>query len=118
MRPPEGNVAATAGAAIAAVLPGLELHAELRESRYGTPQPALQLSFPRSTHHRHVAAAQHLVAALIEVATPATGAWGVYVDWGGDASGWVWLELVDGTAAEAERAMVVLRDVAGRLRWT
>jgi hypothetical protein len=119
MRPPEGNVAAAAGAAIAGALPGLELRAELRETRFGTPQPALRLHFPRGTHHRRVSAAMHLVAGLVEAATPSAEAWGVYADrGGGEQTGWVWLELVEGTPAEAERAMAVLREVAGRLRWT
>jgi hypothetical protein len=77
-------------------------------SEYGTPQPQMELRFPRGTHHRVLTAALHALAADIELATPSTLHWCVQMD-AGNESGRVYLELAKGTDDEAERGLSLLR---------
>ncbi len=83
------------------------------ESRYGSPQPQLEVRFPKGTPFRRVNAALHQLAAEIELATPASERWNVEIDVYYDACGRVYLELSDATPAETERAMALLTKLAG-----
>jgi hypothetical protein len=55
----------------------------------------------------YTSAAIHMVAAEIELAIPANETWPVTVEHAGDHVGTVSVELIKGTAEEAERAMAV-----------
>lgn len=118
MRRPERSVARRAAPDIADALRGVALVVEVGASRFGTPQPRLSVRASRGVSHRRVAAALHLVAALAEVETPASEGWGIEIERRTDESGWVWLDLLDGSVEEAERGAALLHQVARRLRWT
>jgi|GEM_PF-710280 len=82
----------------------------LGTSRYGNPEPQIEVRFPRNTHHRQLGAALHLLAAAVELATPRTERWCVQTE-GHDIVGRVFLELCDATEAEAQRGLAVLTAV-------
>jgi hypothetical protein len=84
------------------------LTARMGESRYGTPQPEVEVRFPRGTHYRKASAALHALAAILELATPTNEGWVVVVDPHGDEVGHVYLELVDGGYPEARRGLELL----------
>ena len=88
------------------------INVELAASRYGTPIPTLRVSMPKTAHHRHLAVALHQIAADLELAIPSNEGWPVTVETSSDYRGAIVLELLNGTAEEAERAMAVLRKVA------
>lgn len=96
------------------ILKSATLTVELATSRYGIPTPMLRVTMPKTAHHRHLAVALHLIAADIEHAIPSNEGWPVTVETSSDHRGTIVLELVKGTAEEAERAMGVLRKVATR----
>ncbi|MGO9714152.1 MAG: hypothetical protein ACLQBL_35175 [Polyangiaceae bacterium] len=79
------------------------------ESRYGTPEPQVDVRFLRGTHYRKSSAALHALAAVIELATPTNEGWVVVVDPNGDEVGRVYLELVKGDEAEARRGLELLK---------
>ncbi len=81
-------------------------------SRYGTPTPTLYVTMPKTCSHRETSAAIHMLAAEIELAIPASETWPVTVEHAGDYVGTVSVELIKGTAEEAERAMGVLKKIA------
>jgi hypothetical protein len=89
------------------------LTATLLTSTYGTPQPTLEVSLPRTAHHRELAATLYDLAARIERATPASERWVVEVQRRGDTIGRVVLEMVEGDEREVRAAMGVLRKVVG-----
>ncbi|MFP2963274.1 hypothetical protein ACLEPN_37330 [Myxococcus sp. 1LA] len=83
------------------------------ESRYGTPEPQIEICLPKGTSHRLVSAALHKLAADVELATPERERWVVQTESFYDACGRVYLELADATPAEAERGMAMLRKLVG-----
>lgn len=89
------------------------LTATLLTSTYGTPQPTLEVSLPRTAHHRELAATLYDLAARIERATPASERWVVEVQRRGDTIGRVVLEMVEGDEREVAAGMGVLRNVLG-----
>ena len=89
------------------------LTATLLTSTYGTPQPTLEVSLPRTAHHRELAATLYDLAARIERATPEREGWVVVVQRRGDTAGRVVLEMIDGDKREVDAAMGVLRAVTG-----
>ena len=80
----------------------------LGESRYGSPQPQIEIRMARGTSPRILNATLHKLAAEIELATPAREQWVVIIE---DCivGGRVYLELDKATTAEAERAMAMLK---------
>ncbi len=87
--------------------------ATLLTATYGTPQPALEVSLPRTAHYRELAATLYDLAAHIERATPEREGWVVVVQRRGDTAGRVVLEMIDGDKREVEAAMAVLRTMVG-----
>ncbi len=84
------------------------------ESRYGTPEPQIEIRLPKGASHRQLSAELHRLAAEVELATPERERWLVQTERFYDGRGRVYLELADGSAAEAERGMAVLEQVAAR----
>jgi hypothetical protein len=82
------------------------------ESRYGTPEPQIELRFPKGTSYRVVKAVLHKLAADVELATPANERWCVNTE-DFNESGRVYLELADATPAEAARGMALLTKLVG-----
>ena len=89
----------------------------MRTSEYGTLRPVARVTLPRDTHRRRLGAALHLLAAAAEAGTPANERWCTCIDRSGDAVGYVYLDLVEGSDSEAARGLAHLRDVVGRLGW-
>jgi hypothetical protein len=88
------------------------LHAELVETRYGTPQPQIKLSGDRGENQRAISAELHQLAAAVELATmKTTDTWNVELVQDHDTIGRVQLHLVEGDAAEAERGMALLTKI-------
>ena len=85
------------------------LKAKMGESRYGTPEPEIEVRFLRGTHFRKSSAALHALAAILELATPTNEGWVVVVDPHGDEVGRIYLELVDGSYPEARRGLELLK---------
>jgi hypothetical protein len=85
------------------------LKVNMGESRYGTPQPEIEVRFLRGTHYRKSSAALHALAAILELATPTNEGWVVVVDSHGDEVGTVYLELVDGGYPEARRGLELMK---------
>jgi Ser-tRNA(Ala) deacylase AlaX len=83
------------------------LSVRLGASRFGNPEPQIEVRFPRQTHHRQLGTALHLLAAAVEMATPRSERWCVQTE-GHDTTGRVFLELCDATEAEAQRGLAVL----------
>ncbi|WP_375757351.1 hypothetical protein [Corallococcus exercitus] len=83
------------------------------ESRYGSPEPQIEIRLPKGTSHRLVSAALHKLAAKVELATPECERWIVQTENFYDARGRVYLELADATAAEAKRGMAMLKKLVG-----
>lgn len=78
-------------------------------SRLGSPEPQLEIRLPLGSNHRVVKAELHKLAAVLELATPADESWVVHIEAFYDARGWVYLELFEKSAAEAARAMALLK---------
>jgi hypothetical protein len=81
------------------------------ESRYGSPEPQIEV-VPQNASHRLVSAALHKLAAETELATPASERWCVNAE-DLNESGRVYLELADATPVEAARGMVLLTKLVG-----
>ena len=86
------------------------------EAQYGTPEPQLEIRFPKGAHHRQVGAAIHKLAAEVELATPEHERWIVETETLYEGRGRVYLELADGTPAEAERGMAMLKKLVEQSR--
>ncbi len=78
-------------------------------SRFGTPEPQIEVRMPKGAHHRKVRAALYMLAAETELATPAGESWVVQTDATSDERGRVYLELADGNEQEAARGLALLR---------
>jgi predicted phosphoribosyltransferase len=87
------------------------LAVRLGRSRFGTPEPQIEVRFPRSARHRQVAAALHLLAAAAELATSSDEVWCVQRERQSDTVGRVYLELADGSDDEARRGLALLETV-------
>jgi len=86
--------------------------AHLTTSRYGHPQPVLDVRLPGGTHHRLVSATLHELAAKAERATAAGERWVIYTEQHVDEGGRVVAELAQATDAEAARALAMLRGLS------
>ena len=84
----------------------------LARGQYGTLRPELEVRLPKTAHFRKVNAALHLLAAQVELATPAGEGWVVQTEALYDGRGVVYLELVKGSDAEAKRGVALLRTIA------
>jgi hypothetical protein len=80
-------------------------------SRFGNPEPQLEIRLPHGSNHRAVKAELHKLAAALEQATPPAERWTVHTECFHDARGRVYLELFEASPAEATRAMVLLRAI-------
>ena len=89
------------------------LTATLLTCSYGTAQPTIEVSLPRTAHYRELAATLYDLAARVERATPDREGWVVVVQRRGDTAGRVVLEMIDGDKREVEAAIAVLRAVVG-----
>jgi len=78
-------------------------------SRYGTPEPQIEVRTPKGTHFRKLRATLHMLAAEAELATPAGEGWVVQTDATSDERGRIYLELADGNEQEAARGLELLR---------
>ncbi len=81
-------------------------------SRYGTPEPQIEVRLPKGTSFRRLHAALHRLAAEIELATPVRESWVVQTDATSDERGRVYLELANGDEAEAARGVALLRTIS------
>ncbi len=81
----------------------------LATARYGTLAPQIELTTPKGTHYRALSAAAHRLAADIETQTPRSERWNVNIELSSDNRAYVSLELMTGSAEEAERGMALLR---------
>jgi hypothetical protein len=86
------------------------------EAQYGTPEPQIEIRFPKGAHHRQVSAAIHKLAAEVELATPEHERWVVETEALYEGRGRVYLELADGTPHEAERGMAMLKKLVVQSR--
>jgi hypothetical protein len=82
-------------------------------SRYGNPEPQIEVRIPKGTNFRRLHAALHLLAAEVELATPAGEAWIIQTDATSDERGRLYLELADATEAEAKRGLALLQRIRG-----
>ena len=87
------------------------MNTTIEKSRYGCPQPQIELFFDQDTSTREANAILHQLAAAVERATLPAERWIVQVE-GWNAGGRVYLELHDATPAEAKRGLATLERVA------
>lgn len=106
--------ASLASAALAPFAFQASCKARLGASRCGTPQPTLEVRLPRGAHFRQLHTVLHLLAAAVEQATPARERWLVQLE-GHDTLGYVYLELIDGSDAEARRGLALLQTLVSSL---
>ena len=99
--------------AILKSLGNVTMTARLGRSQYGTARPQIEVRVPKGTYFRKLKAALHALAAEVERATPSQEKWVVEIDAFSDDRGQVSLELVNGDAAEEQRGLALLRQVAG-----
>lgn len=92
---------------------GATITASMVASRYGNPEPQLEVRMPKGTSFRRLHAALHLLAAEVELATPAGEAWIIQTDATSDERGRLYLELADATEEEAKRGLALLRRIGG-----
>jgi len=85
-------------------------------SEFGTPRPELVVTMARGTPVRLLRAQLHEVAAEVERAlAPTREAWEVQVRRVDEYVGAAYLELMDGTAREVDRAKMLLSAVLGQI---
>lgn len=84
-----------------------------RENQYGTPEPQIEIRLAKGAHYRLVSATLHKLAADVEMATPVRENWSGQIEKLHDGLGRVYLELADGTPAEAGRGMAILKKLVG-----
>lgn len=80
-------------------------------SRFGNPEPQVEIRLPHGSNYRAVKAELYKLAAALEQATPAAERWIVHTECFHDARGRVYLELFEASPAEAARAMALLRAI-------
>jgi hypothetical protein len=80
-------------------------------SPFGSREPRVEVRMRKDATHRELQAVLHLIAAEIAMTTPATEKWSIRIEQVADDRGRVCIALLDGTQAEADRAMEVLRRV-------
>jgi hypothetical protein len=84
----------------------------MSHSRYGHPEPRIEVRFEKGTSFRKVHAALHLLAAAVELATPDGERWiAQMVASSADCAGWIYLELSQATEDEARRGLAMLHSV-------
>jgi hypothetical protein len=81
---------------------------KIERSRYGTPTATLWITSSPGTPYRRVRAALHAVAMIAELGTSADEKWVIGIEVSSDLKGYVYVETVNGTDAEARRAMALL----------
>lgn len=81
--------------------------ASIVKSRHGNLQPQIKVTFNAGTHHRAVAAEVYRLASDVERASQPFQ-WVVVPD---THNGIVYLELMDGTEAEANQGLGILRSL-------
>lgn len=92
------------------------LAARVSASEFGTPRPEIVVTMARGTPVRLLRAQLHEVAAEMERAlAPTREAWEVEVRRVDDYVGAAYLELMDGTAREVDRAKMLLSAVLGQV---
>ena len=91
---------------------GATVTTALTTSRFGAREPEMVIRLPKGTHYRRVHAALHMVAAEVNLATPASERWCVQTEVFGDEGGRVYLELSRATEGEAQRGLDLLRRIA------
>ncbi|NOJ89421.1 hypothetical protein HNV26_27990 [Myxococcus xanthus] len=90
------------------------LRLDLATSRYGTPQPQLDVILPRGSTHRHLSATLHALSADLELRTPSAERWIVQSERLLEPNhGRIYLELSEGDHAEAMRGMMLLSTLMG-----
>lgn len=100
--------------AAAEASPAPELTVRVSASDFGTPRPEVVVTMPAGTPYRALRAQLHEVAAEVErTLAPTREGWVVELRRVDDYVGAVHLELMHGTAAEVDRAKVVLAAVLG-----
>ncbi len=92
---------------------GATITASMVTSRYGNPEPQIEVRMPKGTYFRQLHAALHLLAAEVELATPAGEAWIVQTDATSDERGRLYLELADASEPEAKRGLALLQRLCG-----
>lgn len=95
------------------LLENATINVSVAHSRYETPQPQVELRYPRGTHYRVVRAALYALASELESATSVRDRWVIEVDAFGDERGRVFLDLIQGSEPEVERGLALLRKVVG-----
>ena len=98
--------------AILKSLGNVKMTVSLAHSKYGTPEPKIEICVPRGTHYRKLDAALHALAAEVELATPVNETWAVQIEAFFNDRGRVYLELVKADNGETERGLALLRRVA------
>ena len=83
------------------------------ESRYGLPEPQIEIEVSKNANFRVLRAAMHNLAAAVELETPPNDRWVVQTDVFSDTRGRVYLELSEATIEEAARGTSILRKCAG-----
>ncbi|WP_434349009.1 hypothetical protein ACN6A1_06080 [Myxococcus virescens] len=87
----------------------------LGKSRYGTPQPQVDIFLPRGSSHRETSAMIYTFAASVELRTPTRERWIVQTERLAEVNhGRIYLELAEGDHAEAMRGMALLNAVLPR----
>jgi len=88
----------------------------LGTSSEGKPEPRIDFHMPAGVEYGTAMTWIEKVSGAVELATPNGERWEIYLGYFREfSSGRVLLELAEGTAAEAERAMAILRSVAATL---
>jgi hypothetical protein len=85
----------------------------LLSSRFGSPLPQLVIQLPHGSTYRMLNAELHLLAAAIELVTPVDERWTLHIEALYDARGSIYIQLFEGSEAEAARAMNVLKKAVG-----
>ena len=80
-------------------------------SRYGNPEPQIDLRAPKGTPHRKVRAALFALAAEVELETPRQEGWIVQIEPLSDETGRVYLELMSGEDPEVARGLALLQRI-------
>jgi len=91
----------------------MRLTPTLGENRYGGAQPQIEVRSTKDIKPRAFRACLHTLAARAELESPAQERWFVQIEVVSDVLGYLYLELMDGTPAEAERGVAFLKAIVG-----